>query len=190
METAGTIKKWDCPTFLKLKGKTMITLIIDGVEIPEDKILSVIYEEAAPKGKLWKPEKHESYFIVTSAGEVADTTNLLHPADNHAIVTGNYFKTRSEALARKARLYATQRVLTRLRELEGDWVADWSDENQNKHGVNYVEGVLETVAWRTQQQAPAEYYSTYTAWETVIKTMKPDVLLMFGFQPGLKNQND
>ena len=161
----------------------MIT--IDGIQIPESKILEKGYikDTSINPHEPWFPKSDEWYWFLDEIGNIKEKQGgWKNNVDEHYLAIGNVFKTAQEATDYKNRLYATQRVLLKLRELEGDWKADWNDRNQSKYTICIEHDInsLRVACWITDRHSPLSWYSTQEAWEFVIENMEADVLLMFG----------
>ena len=46
---------------------------------------------------IWQPKENETYFYITSAFTIDETTNELTDLDKHTIEAGNCFKTKEDA---------------------------------------------------------------------------------------------
>ena len=134
--------------------------------------------------KVFVPKEGESYWgwnplsnMVYShkwCGHNSEALVMLH--------RGQVFRTESEAKAALNKQLATVRVLNKLRELEGDWVADWNDRDKEKFSVfcDYEgKGFLINVHY-TMCARPSEWYSTKEAWQWVIDNMADDLKLAWG----------
>jgi len=130
-----------------------------------------------PKGRF-KPEAGECFWYLNHLNRVSysynDSTEFYR--------VGNCYTTQEETQYIADRIQAEVDVTDRLRELEGDWVADWSDRNKQKSypyydhrdrqlGIEYSSFI---------QCTPAEWSSTRSAWEDVIEEMPEKVKLMLG----------
>ena len=154
---------------------------IDGIQIPESKILELGYTK--PKtSKVFLPEDGQEFFFINARGEVSYDVWTNHEIDLQKAIMGNRFINRATADKAVAKRQATVRVLNKLRELEGDWVADWGDSNQLKHGVRYdfEDKCFYHEALSTNIDRPAEWFSITIAWRHVLDNMESDVKLMMG----------
>lgn len=132
--------------------------------------------------KVYLPEVDEQYYTISTL-EVCLTQRWSNSElDEHRLASGNCFRTAQEAENYKALTYATTRVINRLRELEGDWVADWDDHRQGKYKAqyNYDTDRLETSYSFHIKSPPLGRHSSIEAWESVIEEMPEDVKLMLG----------
>ena len=153
---------------------------IDGIQIPESKILELGYAKDKVD-KVFMPELNERYFIVSTEAAVEECKWTDHWADLGRLSLGNCFRSVGDAEQSLCRSKATVRVLNKLRELEGDWVADWASK-QVKWICCYVHSSTKfiVVDYSDLQIGRADWYSTKEAWEHVIENMESDVKLMMG----------
>ena len=155
------------------------------VEIREDNTVVLngrVYKPVDDEPKPW-PQKGDQVYILPADGSVCGFLyNTLDEAYLDWLAQGNLFPTRSEAEAERDRRAAEHKVLTRLRELSGDWVADWSDDRQCKafpviwRKANYL--VPETTF--TKQVSCGRMCAPLSAWQQVIEEMPDDVRRMMG----------
>jgi len=129
----------------------------------------------------FKPKAGESFWCLDGLNRACYNPNYLDAATPH-YKAGNCYRTKEETQYIADRKQAEVDVTDRLRELEGDWVADWSDGNKQKSypyydhrdrqlGIEYSSFI---------QCTPAEWSSTRSAWEDVIEEMPEKVKLMLG----------
>lgn len=108
----------------------MKTYKLDNIEISEDQIRKLIkdHPELIEKksGKPWRAEKGEYHYIVDSCGYVCEEYEDGDIADDYHYLTGNYFATKEEAEACKARQEAIGRVTHKILELND---GDYKDSN-------------------------------------------------------------
>ena len=110
-----------------------IKLIIDGKEIDAEIDETQLEKK---KGK-WMAERGGTYFYVDSGGLVRESTEHLTEYEGFLYLTGDYFKTKKEAIAYKEYQIALGTILRARDELVGDWKPNqWSDEY--KHTIEYA----------------------------------------------------
>lgn len=146
------------------------------------RLASMEAELAKPvKSKVFAPEYGQDYWYIGSDGSYYATRWDNDKVDNLRLACGNVYETRESAEKARGKQLATVRVLNKLRDLEGDWVADWNDSTQRKHTTCFSrkEKVFNIAFFRGDQYAPKEWYSTEAAWEWVIDNMDADLRLMF-----------
>lgn len=150
------------------------TVIIDGVTYarvePQD-------EEPKP----W-PQEDDVCFLLGDDGVILNSGYKPWSYHRKWLEQGNLFATRAEAEAERDRRAAEHRVLTRLRELSGDWVADWGDIEQGKFYpvMSHPNGSVRVYYTTLTQEAPARYYGPQEAWQQIIDEMLDDVKRMLG----------
>ena len=154
---------------------------IDGIQIPESKILELGYTKTKVD-KVFKPKLGEDYFYWWGDGTITETSWRDNDTNEGRMAMGNVSKTVEEAKKAVAKRQATVRVLNKLRELEGDWVADWGDDRASNYIAAYdnVDGTLNLFRYATNIAAPIELFSSKSAWDHVIENMESDVKLMMG----------
>jgi len=156
---------------------------IDGIQIPESKILELGYTK--PKvSRVFIPEKKEKYYFSYSDGEIGSDSYTKTSIDTKRLALGNVFETEEEITQLVDKRQATTRVLNKLRELEGDWEADWNDQHQEKCLIAYTPRTknMFIAADYLHTSSPIEYHSTKEAWEYVMDNMREDLKLMFGIE--------
>lgn len=87
--------------------------------------------------KPWRAESDGEYWFVDDEGDVISDEDWGISEDNHRYLTGNYFATKEEAEAHKARLEAIGRVTHAILEANEGWEPDWSDEGEEKYYLYY-----------------------------------------------------
>lgn len=146
------------------------------------RLASMEAELAKPKSKRFAPEYGQDYWYIGSDGSYYATRWDNDKVDNLRLACGNCYETKEAAQKATDKQFATVRVLNKLRELEGDWVADWNDSSQEKYTIcfDYGNKIFRTYFWWSNQWSPKEWYSTGKAWQWVINNMDADLRLMFG----------
>lgn len=144
------------------------------------RIASMETELAKPKSKVFVPKAGHEYWYVSSYGVGYATQWASDNLDNLRLACGNCYETKEAAQKATDKQFATVRVLNKLRELEGDWVADWNDSTQEKCTIyfNHV-GEKFCVDWYKCQHAPKKWYTSKKASNWVIDNMDADLRLMF-----------
>jgi len=134
-----------------------------------------------PESKLWKPAIGDKYYFSRGDGSIdlfgwGDDT-----FDIKVLSMGNIFRTREEAEQARDKRLAFVRVTNKLREIEGDWVADF--EGRNMKFFPYYRH--DCKKWRSNFTVDSvftlpELYSTEEAWQWVIANMEDDLKLIYG----------
>lgn len=133
-----------------------------------------------PKGKVWKPEDGEKYWVIECYGETHHSYWGNDNIDNGRLAMGNVYPTKEAAELARDRQLAKVRVINALREYEGDWEADWDDNSQRKHKA-VVDWPAKDVRINNNNayvSVETELYSSEEAWERVIEEMEADVWLV------------
>jgi len=137
----------------------------------------------APENKgVWKPVTDDPVHCIGIFGDVYEVPWIGHPTDLMLLAIGNVYRTQEVAeLARDKRL-AYVRVTNKLRELEGDWVADFENTREEKWCAEYDHEIKKfSIDYNyALQTAIADLYSTEDAWEWVIDNMVDDLKLIYG----------
>lgn len=132
--------------------------------------------------KVWRPVKFEHFHWVAASGGVSVGQWANDSFD--ALLSGlnNVYKTRELAEHAVAVAKARCRVVNKLRELEGDWEADWKQPNEPKYFVVYdvVNKDFGTSANYTYMAHSPEMYSSKDACQWVAVNMKDDLKLILG----------
>lgn len=124
-------------------------------------------------------DKAQCYFGIDYKGSVVPCEENNHRLDAACFDLGNYYYTEQEALLARDKQLAYVRITDALRDAEGDWVANWSNNSQSKCYIHYdhVASAVQLTYCRTTQIAPSELYSSKEAWEQVIATHADDIKL-------------
>lgn len=130
------------------------------------------------------PEVEQAYWYLDECGAVDRAQWDNHRLDKKILAFGNIYLTESEAIKAQQQRLAEVRVITRLRELDGGFVADWGDRNQNKCCVyfDHQDGTLNTVSRAVLHHTPPHWVSTLDTWNQVIQEMPEDTKLMMGVE--------
>lgn len=82
------------------------------------------------KSKPWRPEKGAGYWYLAGEHVACLGSYGGSPWDKINLLTGNYFRSEEQV-----KLYV--KILTRIVELNGDWVPDWQNRIQKKRYFYY-----------------------------------------------------
>lgn len=93
--------------------------------------------EPKPSFKKWRAEEGGKYWVVAGGGEICCNTQCGDKYDNYYYLTGNYFQTKQEAEAYKARQEAIGRVTHAIMEANEGWEPDWENPAQWKSTIKY-----------------------------------------------------
>lgn len=132
--------------------------------------------------KVWKPVYGETVYYLNGKGSLEtyawdDKSKFLKLAYDRGLT----FRTEQEARAYDNYRLAYMRVTRKLRELEGDWFADWSDISQMKSFFyDHPSERLSHNCFGSVKSLPTERYSTKQAIEWVIKHMADDCKCILG----------
>lgn len=132
--------------------------------------------------KLWKPNKGELCFSLNVDGTIYDFNWADSSIDKRVYERGLIFRTEQEARDHDNYRLAYMRVTRKLRELEGDEVIDWSDDNTKKHFFSFDYRAKKlALDWNYYYQgSQLERHSTQQAIEWVIKHMADDCKCILG----------
>ena len=130
------------------------------------------------------PKINERYWCVISEGSVAYFLYSGHKSDQDRLDFGNVYRTKHEAQKVADQRLAEVRVLRKLREYEGDWVADWSNTCQKKYHpyIIHKSKTIQSAYALSSQHAPSNLYSTEKVWNRIIAEMTEDVKTMMGWE--------
>lgn len=104
----------------------------------EARLASMKAELGKPvKSKVFVPEIYQKYWWITGSGNTCLSEFNDDANDKLRLALGNVYETETEAEKAREKKLATVRVLNKLRELEGDWVADWNDFSSRKYYIRY-----------------------------------------------------
>ena len=85
----------------------------------------------------WKPEKHETYYFVSSCGEVEDTwrSSINFIPDKKRYNAYNCFKTKEQAETEAEKILVRRMLEDIARRLNKGKKIDWKDESQSKYFI-------------------------------------------------------
>jgi len=159
-------------------------MIIDGIEIPDEKLISEGWKPPVKRGRQ-RVAKGCHYFFIDGSGAIVLHKEIGSYKNSVHFHRGNYFHTKEAAEHNEDVRCAGVRIIDALREAEGDceavdcsktpltqtWFIVFRDRNDNSLGC------VET----HYQQAPPEWYTTKEdTWHKVIKSHEADLRLWFG----------
>lgn len=160
----------------------MNTIKIDGIEVPVEKLEALGFKRVVEG--VW-PEDGDIYYYLDGEGGLCSNRFFIgRECDKHNLFIGNFFRTYQEVIDYKEKTYATQRVLKKLRELEGGYEVNLGEVADNYIPIYRLETESLFAYWAifTQHFVPTEWYSPKEAWEWVIENMESDLLLAMGIE--------
>lgn len=86
---------------------------------------------------IGRVKEDEWYFYIDDTEGIIEDTDNYVTKDNNRWYLGNYFHTEKEAEKYRDYLKAVATVKMAILKANGDWVADWNDEDQEKYGILY-----------------------------------------------------
>ena len=137
-----------------------------------------LIEEPKPSFKKWRAEDGGKYWV-NASGDICSNTERFDKYDNYSYLTGNYFQTREEAEAYKARQEAIGRVTHAIIEANEGWEPDWFNGNAVyniivEHGFS-----LNTTLCTLQFPTLFPYCKTNAIALSIISSHKEDLDLIF-----------
>jgi len=162
-------------------------MIIDGVGIPDEKLIEAGWKPPVKRGRQ-RVAKGCHYFFIDGSGDVVLCKETGSYNDSVRFNRGNYFNTKEEAKHNEDVRCAGVRIIDALRETEGDCEAvDWQNRKQKKYIVvlAHNEALFKCNYYLYLQYVPDEWYTTKEdAWDKVIKSHEDDLRLWFGVEEG------
>ena len=151
----------------------------DEVQAELVKLKAII--DAPDKDDSW-PQKGDRVYALYANGCVI--LSFFDKDDRHPdyLAMGALYRTREEAEAARDKQQATVRVQNKLKELQGDWVPDWSKLGQKKYYIFYNHATQRFVVTPSGLYQGHNLYSTKDACVWVIDNMEADVKLMLGVE--------
>jgi len=117
------------------------------------------------------------YWRIDPYGSVVSWSDKRDATDNYSFLSGNYYYSEQEAQKALNKQLATMRIFDKLRELEGDWEADWND-NSHKYTYFVKLGNVNTTSWCQRRSSnDLRWYSSEKAIDWVFENMMPDLRL-------------
>lgn len=141
-----------------MSKETNITVNLENLSDKERETLLAIIEKAnKPKPKLWKPERHEEYYAIsTCKGDISKYANKNQLYTDDSFVIGNCFRTQKEAEFAVERL----KVIQELREfacekLEDDKIRWYLYLTKGCVCTSWVKSLQGDLCFQTEQDAEA-----------------------------------
>ncbi len=93
--------------------------------------------------KPW-PQKGDKYWYGNSIAAIhCETFNPEDEVNKYRLSTGNCHRTKEAFIKERNRGILKGKILKMLKELNGDWVADYTDGTQEKWAIRYYKGELD-----------------------------------------------
>jgi len=122
----------------------------------------------------------DEYWFPDSCGEVSANYFYDDQNDTERYEMGNMFLTQQEAEHHVDVTKARVRIERKMKELNGDWAADWGDDQQEKYWIIYNHGKLKyQVDWWCTKQ-PDLLVGTEKSCQWIIDNMQGDLDFVFG----------
>lgn len=136
-------------------------------------------EEPKPSFKKWRAKSKGTYHYVNDLGQINISREENRYDDNYRYLTSNYFQTREEAKAYKARQEAIGRVTHAIIEANDGWVPDWINDF-SAYNIIVEHGVVMNVTHCTLQSPTLfPYCKTKEIARSIIASHKEDLDLFF-----------
>ena len=139
--------------------------------------LSLMEEELnKPDDYKHFPSKGDTYYALTPWGKIEE----IFAHDNK--VRPNTYKTYEEAKKAYNKTVALEKVKRRIKELQGDWEPDWSDDDERKFYIiyHYTNRSFRSVDWNiTQYSTLIPYMENEQIAVTIINEMEDELKLIF-----------
>ena len=103
------------------------------------RIQKMLADEPVPTGVRWRAEEGGKNWFVAGCGVALTSVDTGHSVDNYRYDTGNYYKTKDEAVVAEKKQSAMQKIFDYIAKgnAKKGWVADWHDEMQSKYHATY-----------------------------------------------------
>ena len=105
----------------------------------------------------WKPEKHETYYFVSSGGEVEETwrSSINFIPDKKRYNAYNCFKTKEQAKQESEKILIRRMLEDIARRLNKGKEINWADEKQHKYSI-YIDTITDEITWRRELRCKAQ----------------------------------
>lgn len=144
-------------------------------EEEKEKFLELIEKTKAetiskPIGKRWKGKKNDTYYSITSEGDLVDDVENESAYDDSCYQFGNYFKTIDEADFAREKQFTYQQLSDYALEHNTE-VIDWENPQQNKWfiGCNHNNNTLITGVRQSVEFINTVYFTSREIAENAIK---------------------
>lgn len=156
-------------------NNTDITVNMENLTPEERETLTQLMVKAnqpVQQSKVFRPEKGDYYFVVSTDGKEISHTFDEDTFDLNALEVGNCYRTEQEAEQALKRQKAKTKYLNFLRDNEPvDWKADFTDEGETKSYLCLGSGeVIRSARSWTTQRLPLEFYSDESTIQKALNT--------------------
>ena len=156
--------------------KTDKTKLLQDIEAMKEKLAEM--EEHLNKPEVFKhfPSKYDRYYYYTSSGAICSNEAS---SDNLKV---NSYKTKKEAEKAYNKAVALEKVKRRIIELQGDWKPNWTDDDEEKHFIqydHYKRSFLPTFVYTTKQDTTILYMKREQIAKLIIYELEDELKLIF-----------
>lgn len=127
------------------------------------------------------PKMGDMYYTIGTFGRIDrfEYTNTCY--DKGAISIGNYYKTEQEAEDTVRALKLIESIRKDRERLNGDWIPDWTNDNQDKWDINYVESYnfVSYISRITQDTNLLGWYKSEEAALQIINKYRSELVWLF-----------
>ena len=152
---------------------------IDGVEIPDEKLIEAGWTPPTEARKRWKAARGDKYWFLT----VRRKSDFGAPEDISRHCAGNYYRTREEAEKARNKQLAYMRLQDALLEYNDGWEPDWGDDGQAKFAICFdCNHNKFGVALSQAVKAETSLYGTREACERLLEEHEDDLRIVWGLE--------
>ena len=152
------------------------------IEMSMDKNQLAALTAEQTKPKRWRAKYGDVYYFVDSDGPVESNEEVGDEHDDYFHASGNYDKTKEEALQRRADNLGRMRLRDRIAELNGDWKAKFVDEQQQNWCFEQTDEVLCLYRYHGTQTADTwKYFKSVEIGEQLQKEFTEEELRKYLF---------
>jgi len=127
----------------------------------------------------------DPFWVLRTSGGIRKLTFIAENKNYHNhIEQGNAFKTKEEAEKEREYRQAKFRLNAKMRELEGDWKADWDNYSQNKYCFycNTRDNSVNSDAFAMAKMLEDWRFSNKETIEWAIENMQDDIKTILGVE--------
>ena len=124
------------------KTKEQLERNIANMEAELQQMHSKLADMDKPKSRFVKPEKGNTYWtLISTDNEVSPLTWDDDPYENNLWQLGNVYHTKEQAEEALTKRQMRTEILRRIEELNDGWTPDWTDGNQSKYYLCYINSI-------------------------------------------------
>lgn len=150
------------------------------LDLTDEQVQEIVSKYNKPKSKRWRAEYEGEYWYVDGDGDIFEQNEDFDIYDNQRYEIGNYFQTEQQAKTHLKHLQLLQKLKDEIAELNGDWVCDWSNEQEHKFMVYWYNRQKRFIVTcdKYEERHLSELYMNGDTLETILSTWSKEDLYL------------